>query len=240
MSTKPEKVPEVVWEMFGGMDMIPCGKKRSGKPNCFGFGHEPSACPKLAYAGSLDAWRSGPDTGNSSIAIYDVLVRKARVRDTWHYPHDPADFGRCHRLPGNADVARDGLGPVEHRPDEDLLAVLGNENQVIDEPKNSVGIAVEGLHVRHEPSIVGEWSASTGIAFHAALLKNAAAARNVSRKGSTFGFTRAPIAGSSWIATSTQPSTYKRGDTAFEEGRVVSAPLNREAPSSRRSRREGR
>ena len=42
------------------------------------------------------------------------------------------------------------------------------------------------------------------------------------------------------IATSTQPSTYKRGDTAFEEGRVVSAPLNREAPSSRRSRREGR
>ena len=52
--------------------------------------------------------------------------------------------------------------------------------------------------------------------------------------------TRAPIAGSSWIATSTQPSTYKRGDTAFEEGRAVSAPLNREAPSSRRSRREGR
>ena len=31
-----------------------------------------------------------------------------------------------------------------------------------------------------------------------------------------------------------------RGHTAFEEGRSVSAPLNREAPSSRRSRREGR
>ena len=51
--------------------------------------------------------------------------------------------------------SEDCLGPVQHRAGEHLASVLRNQNQVIDESVNGVGIAVEGLRVGHEPSIVG-------------------------------------------------------------------------------------
>ncbi len=48
------------------------------------------------------AWLNGTDTGTSSLTIFSVLsyVHGAYALRTWRadIPHDPADFGRCHRL----------------------------------------------------------------------------------------------------------------------------------------------
>lgn len=52
------------------------------------------------------AWLLGPDTGISSKSIFsvlastDALCSAARARLPWgpDVPHDPSDFGRCHRM----------------------------------------------------------------------------------------------------------------------------------------------
>ena len=64
--------------------------------HCLSFGHAPADCPRLRYYGDPRRWRDGPDTGLSSIAIYEKFMA-AYVRDPAH-PRDPSDFGRCHRL----------------------------------------------------------------------------------------------------------------------------------------------
>lgn len=46
-------------------------------------------------------WRQGPDTGTSSIAIWEVMEgQRSTLRDGGFppIPHDPSDFGRCYRL----------------------------------------------------------------------------------------------------------------------------------------------
>ena len=49
---------------------------------------------------SPDAWRRGPDTGISSITIWSVMTGRPHGLAGFgpDVPHDPADFGRCHRL----------------------------------------------------------------------------------------------------------------------------------------------
>jgi hypothetical protein len=48
------------------------------------------------------AWLNGYDTGTSSLTIFSVMSREhgkgALRRDKADVPHDPDDFGRCHRL----------------------------------------------------------------------------------------------------------------------------------------------
>lgn len=49
------------------------------------------------------AWMNGVDTGTSSKTIFSVLAKhpgREFVLGRWgaNVPHDPADFGRCHRL----------------------------------------------------------------------------------------------------------------------------------------------
>lgn len=56
---------------------------------CFRFGHNSDGCPSTKYKGDPRAWRNGPDTGTSSIAIYSVMT-KAPCRDVCP-PSDPAD-----------------------------------------------------------------------------------------------------------------------------------------------------
>ena len=63
---------------------------------CFGFGHDPLKCEKLKYK-SYEDWRTGPDTGSSSITIFNHLVCNLN-EETPHVPYDIDDFGRCFRL----------------------------------------------------------------------------------------------------------------------------------------------
>lgn len=42
-------------------------------------------------------WVMGPDTGISSMTIYAVMMGAGTPAHTG-FPHDPDDFGRCHRL----------------------------------------------------------------------------------------------------------------------------------------------
>ena len=45
-------------------------------------------------------WLFGGDTGNSSVVIWSVMtgVSQIMMRRDFDVPHDPDDFGRCHRL----------------------------------------------------------------------------------------------------------------------------------------------
>lgn len=48
-----------------------------------------------------DRWLAGGDTGISSITIWHVMTGRPIPGGQWarpDIPHDPADFGRCHRL----------------------------------------------------------------------------------------------------------------------------------------------
>jgi hypothetical protein len=47
-----------------------------------------------------DAWLNGCDTGISSRAIFALMTGRHDVARGWgtDHPHDPDDFGRCHRL----------------------------------------------------------------------------------------------------------------------------------------------
>lgn len=63
---------------------------------CQHFGHTPDACPTTQYGGKPEAWRAGPDTGLSSITIWEVMMGRAPTYPA--EPLDPSDFGRCHRL----------------------------------------------------------------------------------------------------------------------------------------------
>lgn len=66
------------------------------------------------------AWLTGPDTGTSSLTIFSVLshghaAQGAGRRGTPSHPHDPDDFGRCHRLLKAMPEWRSRLGEVAAR-----------------------------------------------------------------------------------------------------------------------------
>lgn len=55
----------------------------------------------LGYGGDTpeNRWLKGGDTGVSSITIWYVMMGKRMPQDREPgVPHDPSDFGRCHRL----------------------------------------------------------------------------------------------------------------------------------------------
>ncbi len=83
---------------------------------CGQTGHKPEACPNLG-AKTPEQWLAGPDTGISSCTIYGVLYADGgyvhRFGEVWaDVPHDPADFGRCHRLLKLFPAWRARLGEV--------------------------------------------------------------------------------------------------------------------------------
>lgn len=55
-------------------------------------------------------WKNGHDTGMSSMFLWAVLM--GRTMGRVHYPHDPSDFGRCHRLLELIPEWRPRLGEV--------------------------------------------------------------------------------------------------------------------------------
>jgi hypothetical protein len=64
---------------------------------------------------STRPWLQSGDTGTSSLTIYSVLANKPYVlgiRFGADVPHDPDDFGRCHRLLKRYPEWRDRLGEV--------------------------------------------------------------------------------------------------------------------------------
>lgn len=60
-------------------------------------------------------WRSSWDTGVSSLTIYSVFAGGTLPDGAPGVPHDPADFGRCHRLLKVAPTWRDNLHRVAER-----------------------------------------------------------------------------------------------------------------------------
>jgi hypothetical protein len=75
--------------------------------HCFDFGHAEANCWRKQYRGSWRNWAVGPDTGISSAAICrrlkplgeNGIIPYGDSRSAFgNHPHDPADFGRCHRL----------------------------------------------------------------------------------------------------------------------------------------------
>lgn len=68
--------------------------------NCVGCLRELITLLRLEAAGADDApaarWLAGGDTGTSSKTIWSVMT--GQDVDRHGIPHDPADFGRCHRL----------------------------------------------------------------------------------------------------------------------------------------------
>jgi hypothetical protein len=66
-----------------------------------------------------DLWLAGGDTGISSKTIWSVMTGRAFDDARWHpsIPHDPSDFGRCHRLLEQFPTWRERLGEVaaQHR-----------------------------------------------------------------------------------------------------------------------------
>lgn len=50
---------------------------------------------KNAGMDAITRWRRGTGTGLSSIALLNALEGRGSAL---HHPHDPADFGRCHRM----------------------------------------------------------------------------------------------------------------------------------------------
>ena len=84
-------------------------------PFCFRFGHDTDGCPSTEYKGDPRAWRNGPDTGTSAIAIYSVMT-KSPCRD-FYPPSDPSDFGRCYRLLKAFPKFRERLHEMDvHKP----------------------------------------------------------------------------------------------------------------------------
>ena len=60
---------------------------------------EPSDAGKVRFDyATVLAWRSSWDTGISSLTIYSVFTGSPLPAPGADVPHDPADFGRCHRL----------------------------------------------------------------------------------------------------------------------------------------------
>jgi hypothetical protein len=64
---------------------------------CFKFGHPREGCDRMNYAGNVQAWFDGPDTGMSSRTLALVLT-KGYSGGQASYPYDPDDFGRCYRF----------------------------------------------------------------------------------------------------------------------------------------------
>lgn len=70
--------------------------------HCDERGHDsdPARCLKLVSIKTADQWIRSTDTGISSLTIYAALMSNPAVLVGWgpDVPHDPSDFGRCHRL----------------------------------------------------------------------------------------------------------------------------------------------
>lgn len=67
-------------------------------------------------ATSIHDWRASDDTGLSSIAIYQHMRGEQVEKDSFDrstpYPHDPGDFGRCHRLLALSSAWRARIGEM--------------------------------------------------------------------------------------------------------------------------------
>jgi hypothetical protein len=79
-------------------------------------------CQALGPAGETaeGRWLAGGDTGTSSITIWSVMTGRPRPKVGWwpDIPHDPADFGRCHRLLENFPAWRARLPEVSAKHPE--------------------------------------------------------------------------------------------------------------------------
>jgi hypothetical protein len=80
--------------------------------------------PVTLQARSPADWLRGGDTGRSSITICNVLCDVGpRVDHAW--PHDPNDFGRCHRFLTLFPALRPRLGEVAAKyPDTPWVAYV--------------------------------------------------------------------------------------------------------------------
>lgn len=79
-------------EAFGKLTHSRC-------PSCGGKDVLCGEQPKPTTEGDPIAWLTNGDTGTSSMTIWHVLMKRTMAIDRWpDVPHDPADFGRCHRL----------------------------------------------------------------------------------------------------------------------------------------------
>lgn len=70
----------------GGAEMLFCGEKNGA-----------SGIVTLSISVRAEWWRDNGSVGISSKTIWSVLHGRA-VRHSVDVPHDPDDFGRCHRL----------------------------------------------------------------------------------------------------------------------------------------------
>jgi hypothetical protein len=60
---------------------------------------ENAQSPSVRSVESADMWLHGGDTGISSMTIWHIATNRPMPRGAWPgEPHDPSDFGRCHRL----------------------------------------------------------------------------------------------------------------------------------------------
>lgn len=96
--------------------------------HCFSFGHEMGECWKLAYGGDPHRWAVGPDTGLSSKTIWRKMMGVPGQVDV---PHDPDDFGRCHRLLSAIPGWRDRIGEMSTVPGWESLAPAWSELEAL-------------------------------------------------------------------------------------------------------------
>jgi hypothetical protein len=87
--------------------------KRSSCPACGGRRILMGTLPKPTPVGDAMAWLGNGDTGISSLVIWHVLM--GMPPDRVDVPHDPDDFGRCHRLLQVMPEWRARLGDVAVR-----------------------------------------------------------------------------------------------------------------------------
>ena len=80
---------------------------------------------------------------------------------------DVVDFARAFEqgaAPRRAQLFENPPASVEHPGIEDTTPILGDQHQVIDETKDGVEVAMNGLLWHIEPCTISGWSASTAIA----------------------------------------------------------------------------
>lgn len=68
---------------------------------------------KASAGMGLAAWLISDDTGVSSKTMASVLCGVHYDKREWSHPHDPADFGRCHRFLQAVPLAKDSLARLK-------------------------------------------------------------------------------------------------------------------------------
>lgn len=87
--------------------------KRVACPMCASRKVLVGGIPKPTGEGDPISWLANGDTGISSRTIWFVLMGRPIPANDWtDVPHDPADFGRCHRLLAVMPSWRARLGEV--------------------------------------------------------------------------------------------------------------------------------